>query len=281
MTVPFAIDLSQAPVRLWRADGDGWRLLAVADAGAPDFAARLAAAAAEAGGGPVAARLPAAQVVFATAPHDGGHQGTAGAAVADAALLADGRLAPADAVVCLRARAQALHVAALDRATLDEAARFTAALGLPLAGCTADPGASGFPGTPWFAPTEATARPVAPRGLPWDATPATASPAPGFAAARDRALAAARRDPARAIAFPEPLDEDPAEAAARAAALARLAREARGGSGWRLRRSGGRAALLTALLAAGLGALALWPCDARAHNLTGAAIPVDGGWTAQ
>lgn len=30
-----------------------------------------------------------------------------------------------------------------------------------------------------------------------------------------------------------------------------------------------------------IGALALWLCDRRAHNVTGAAIPVDGGWTAQ
>ncbi|SDL42104.1 SDR family NAD(P)-dependent oxidoreductase [Paracoccus chinensis] len=30
-----------------------------------------------------------------------------------------------------------------------------------------------------------------------------------------------------------------------------------------------------------LGALALWLCHPIAHNLTGAAIPVDGGWTAQ
>lgn len=30
-----------------------------------------------------------------------------------------------------------------------------------------------------------------------------------------------------------------------------------------------------------IGALALWLCSNLAHNLTGAAIPVDGGWTAQ
>lgn len=30
-----------------------------------------------------------------------------------------------------------------------------------------------------------------------------------------------------------------------------------------------------------IGALALWLCQPLAHNLTGAAIPVDGGWTAQ
>ena len=30
-----------------------------------------------------------------------------------------------------------------------------------------------------------------------------------------------------------------------------------------------------------IGALALWLCDSAAHNITGAAIPVDGGWTAQ
>lgn len=30
-----------------------------------------------------------------------------------------------------------------------------------------------------------------------------------------------------------------------------------------------------------IGALALWLCDPVAHNLTGTAIPVDGGWTAQ
>jgi 3-hydroxybutyrate dehydrogenase len=30
-----------------------------------------------------------------------------------------------------------------------------------------------------------------------------------------------------------------------------------------------------------IGALALWLCDPRAHNITGAAIPIDGGWTAQ
>ncbi|MCC6305716.1 MAG: 3-hydroxybutyrate dehydrogenase [Rhodobacteraceae bacterium] len=30
-----------------------------------------------------------------------------------------------------------------------------------------------------------------------------------------------------------------------------------------------------------IGALALWLCAPMAHNLTGAAIPVDGGWTAQ
>lgn len=30
-----------------------------------------------------------------------------------------------------------------------------------------------------------------------------------------------------------------------------------------------------------IGALALWLCDPAAHNLTGAAIPIDGGWTAQ
>lgn len=30
-----------------------------------------------------------------------------------------------------------------------------------------------------------------------------------------------------------------------------------------------------------IGALALWLCDPLAHNLTGAAIPIDGGWTAQ
>ncbi len=32
---------------------------------------------------------------------------------------------------------------------------------------------------------------------------------------------------------------------------------------------------------ADLGALALWLCSPAAHNLTGVAIPVDGGWTAQ
>ena len=30
-----------------------------------------------------------------------------------------------------------------------------------------------------------------------------------------------------------------------------------------------------------IGALALWLCAREAHNVTGAAIPVDGGWTAQ
>lgn len=30
-----------------------------------------------------------------------------------------------------------------------------------------------------------------------------------------------------------------------------------------------------------IGALALWLCDPVAHNVTGTAIPVDGGWTAQ
>ncbi|MDK3074422.1 3-hydroxybutyrate dehydrogenase [Sedimentitalea sp. JM2-8] len=30
-----------------------------------------------------------------------------------------------------------------------------------------------------------------------------------------------------------------------------------------------------------IGALALWLCNPVAHNITGAAIPVDGGWTAQ
>ena len=30
-----------------------------------------------------------------------------------------------------------------------------------------------------------------------------------------------------------------------------------------------------------IGMLAAWLCDPRAHNITGSAIPVDGGWTAQ
>jgi len=30
-----------------------------------------------------------------------------------------------------------------------------------------------------------------------------------------------------------------------------------------------------------IGMLAAWLCDPRAHNITGATIPVDGGWTAQ
>jgi 3-hydroxybutyrate dehydrogenase len=30
-----------------------------------------------------------------------------------------------------------------------------------------------------------------------------------------------------------------------------------------------------------IGALALWLCAPVAHNVTGATIPVDGGWTAQ
>ena len=30
-----------------------------------------------------------------------------------------------------------------------------------------------------------------------------------------------------------------------------------------------------------IGALATWLCDPRAHNITGASIPVDGGWSAQ
>lgn len=30
-----------------------------------------------------------------------------------------------------------------------------------------------------------------------------------------------------------------------------------------------------------IGALAVWLCDPRAHNVTGAAIPVDGAWTSQ
>ena len=34
-------------------------------------------------------------------------------------------------------------------------------------------------------------------------------------------------------------------------------------------------------VAAEIGALALWLCNPIAHNLTGVAIPVDGGWTAQ
>lgn len=34
-------------------------------------------------------------------------------------------------------------------------------------------------------------------------------------------------------------------------------------------------------VAAEIGALALWLCNPIAHNLTGTAIPVDGGWTAQ
>lgn len=29
------------------------------------------------------------------------------------------------------------------------------------------------------------------------------------------------------------------------------------------------------------GALASWLCDPRAHNINGASIPIDGGWTAQ
>jgi 3-hydroxybutyrate dehydrogenase len=27
--------------------------------------------------------------------------------------------------------------------------------------------------------------------------------------------------------------------------------------------------------------LAVWLCDPAAHNITGSAIPIDGGWTAQ
>ena len=34
-------------------------------------------------------------------------------------------------------------------------------------------------------------------------------------------------------------------------------------------------------LPAEIAALAVWLCRREAHNLTGAAIPVDGGWTAQ
>ncbi len=30
-----------------------------------------------------------------------------------------------------------------------------------------------------------------------------------------------------------------------------------------------------------IGALAAWLCARQAHNITGTAIPVDGGWTAQ
>jgi 3-hydroxybutyrate dehydrogenase len=30
-----------------------------------------------------------------------------------------------------------------------------------------------------------------------------------------------------------------------------------------------------------IGALTVWLCDRRAHNITGTAIPIDGGWTAQ
>lgn len=30
-----------------------------------------------------------------------------------------------------------------------------------------------------------------------------------------------------------------------------------------------------------IGALATWLCDTRAHNITGASIPIDGGWSAQ
>ena len=30
-----------------------------------------------------------------------------------------------------------------------------------------------------------------------------------------------------------------------------------------------------------IGALATWLCDVRAHNITGASIPIDGGWSAQ
>jgi len=30
-----------------------------------------------------------------------------------------------------------------------------------------------------------------------------------------------------------------------------------------------------------IGELALWLCNKAAHNITGTAIPVDGGWTAQ
>lgn len=30
-----------------------------------------------------------------------------------------------------------------------------------------------------------------------------------------------------------------------------------------------------------IGALAAWLCDPRAHNITGTAIPIDGGWSAQ
>jgi 3-hydroxybutyrate dehydrogenase len=30
-----------------------------------------------------------------------------------------------------------------------------------------------------------------------------------------------------------------------------------------------------------IAALALWLCRREAHNLTGASLPVDGGWTAQ
>ncbi|MEL6316949.1 MAG: SDR family oxidoreductase, partial [Pseudomonadota bacterium] len=55
---------------------------------------------------------------------------------------------------------------------------------------------------------------------------------------------------------------------------------------------GDRAAGIASLLAekqpsrrtsdpAEIGALAVWLCAPVAHNVTGAAIPVDGGWTAQ
>ena len=30
-----------------------------------------------------------------------------------------------------------------------------------------------------------------------------------------------------------------------------------------------------------VGALAVWLCDARAHNITGTSVPIDGGWSAQ
>ena len=45
--------------------------------------------------------------------------------------------------------------------------------------------------------------------------------------------------------------------------------------------SAGKRAAKIAAMPAEIAALAVFLCRREAHNITGAALPVDGGWTAQ
>jgi hypothetical protein len=205
MAPTFALDLSLDGIRLlYRADG-GWTVVGDVALDDPALPARLAALRAEAerlapGAAPTELVIPPSQIRYATVPRP------ASAPLTEADLLPAVAgltpLSPEELVFDWEVRDDAVHLALVDRTTLDEAESFAEAYGFDAVSFGARPTAAQFPREVDFGPTARAGRlpapPAPPAIAPTEPPAASAPPAPDpvGAEALARSLSAPRPVPA-------------------------------------------------------------------------------------
>jgi hypothetical protein len=268
MTDFHALDLSGDCAALHRWDGRGWYAVAAAPIGEGQSARALADLLAPVAGLPVAVAVPPERV-----------------GMRDVDSAAD-VVSPTDARVDWIARdGGGWRFLTLPRAALEEIEAFLRALGVVPGGCMAETGA-GLPPA-WFGTIDSDVMDARATDRPPCLGPASPAPTPQGAAAKQRAKAAAQRDPAHLTPLPDTPDTDETHDVPRS--VARL----HGLLRWHVARPVVAGVLLLAVIAGGLGVLrnggpqgpvdhtpdvatlAVGPTELTAPMTDGPATPVD------